>query len=118
MVGPTVIFTTAEITAKLVKRSQLSLVFLGVKSLTTTNGATYPTGAAESFIVAVGAAGYPLSAGIDGTTPETLKDGILSTTSAGDPLTFQKYNKATTTNMGHSFCGFTGITKMANIRLN
>lgn len=113
VVGPTVIFTSAEITAKLVKRSQLSLVFIGVKSLTTANAATYPTGAPESFIVAVGGAGYSLGTGIDGTTAETLIDAIRT-----GNLNFQNYNKATTTNMGHSFCGFTGIAKMAKIRLN
>lgn len=116
VIGPTIMFAAGEDTTNLLLRAQLGLVFIGIKSMTP---ASYPTGAPESFIIAVGAAGYSLvGTSIDSVTAETLDDGLKSTTSAGTPLDFQRYNKATTTNMGHSFCGFTAITKKTTVRLN
>jgi hypothetical protein len=113
VVGPTIIFTQGTVT-KPVIRLQLSLVFIGLKSITAT---TYPVGAPESFIVAVGGANYVLGAGI-GSGSTILKDGIKSPNAAGIPLDFNKYHKTVDTNMGHSFCGFTTIVSSTNVKLN
>lgn len=114
VVGPTIIFTQGTVT-KPVIRLQLSLVFVGLKSITPL---TYPAGAPESFIVAVGGANYVNPFAGIGSGGLDLIDGIKSTNAAGIALDFNKYHKTVDTNMGHSFCGFTTIVSNTNAKLN
>ena len=112
IVGPTLLFDQNVATANnLVKRIQLSLVFIGLKSFSAT---TYPTGTADSFIVAVGGFGYSgvVAAAADslGTGYASVVDGLqITTVPSAKALNFKFYNGNTATTFGHSFCGVTGI---------
>lgn len=97
IVGPTIVFDTGVAVANVVKKIQLSMVFIGLKTFT---AATYPQNIPESFIVVVGGNGYtggaPAAAGALAT--DTLVDAYKATSTV---LDLQNYNGATLTNMGH-----------------
>ena len=98
IVGPTIVFDTGVDAADVVKKIQLSMVFIGLKTFT---AATYPQNIPESFIVAVGGIGYsgaaPPAAGA--LTAVILVDAYK--TAGAAVLDLQTYNGATLTNMGH-----------------
>lgn len=104
--GPTIIFETAKVTtAATLKRIQLGLVFIGLKSYPT----NYPTNIPDSFIVAVGGGGYlggTLGTGVATATglPTAAGTGLLDglITSASTTLDLKTYNGGSlTNNMGH-----------------
>lgn len=107
IVGPTIIFDTSKAIANIVKKIQLSLVFIGLKTFPTA-ASSYPQNIPDSFIVAIGGVGYT------GTAIDTLTAGALAVTVLEDALKtgamdLNDYNGNTNTHMGHSFCGFTSI---------
>lgn len=97
IVGPTIVFDTGVAVANVVKKIQLSMVFIGLKTFT---AATYPQNIPESFIVAVGGNGYTDLAPAPGVlAASTLVDAYIAATST--VLDLQTYNGGTHTNMGH-----------------
>ena len=102
--GPTVMFKTqASAGPASISKIQLSLVFVGLNQFT---AATYPASSTDAFIVAVGGANYPLTTGSLPNSNTPSLDGLITT---NPNLNINLYNP--NTNMGHLFCGLTGIAQ-------